>query len=640
MAATRPRLPIDPQWHHLYGAVSSPANAADALSLIAELSLEGVDAWRGQPDARDPIEPTIVRRWQLSTGAPRGARPGESEVQRLESALIERARRVGHDTDLSELELLARLRHHGAATRLLDATRNAFVALWFACRQQQDTAGILIGFGLRDSNDAIEVTTEMVKLSLREVLDVADGRLLWWQPRDVTPRIVTQHALIVLGTTDQILRASALRFAPVDSDPIVSPSGNEFGSLGGAACILITPQLKRTLNTMWSSVFGFTDEVMFPDFDGFAHAHRETTEYPIDFGVTRSPRPVGAATDGRLADVSSYEYSWDLPKHTTRSESLDQLDIAALTAGLADDIAVEQATVDAATGDAVIPALTRLIRSLERNADFARAVTVADQLLEVTGEGPSQAAALILSGGIQARSGDIERATEFVDRAIRVAEARADHAHLSLGLVQHAVLRIPADPQGALTTLDRAFRLARDHQLTAAKGYALAAVGCVYLDQKDDRAASLLNRAQLLYERAEDLPSLGRTHNNVGILNHLSGRFVNAIPVYERALDLAATSRDLVTMITVLNNNLRAVESHYLNREATLRQIIEELRDGMADPEIKRYADLTTLRRPFGERRPSTDTFVETDVYAPDPVILLPTPHSGVLRWLPDQVIA
>jgi hypothetical protein len=66
----------------------------------------------------------------------------------VEKALIERARAAGLGSGLGELELLARLRHHGAATRLLDCSRNAFVALWFACRWEPDQDGVLIGFEL------------------------------------------------------------------------------------------------------------------------------------------------------------------------------------------------------------------------------------------------------------------------------------------------------------------------------------------------------------------------------------------------------------------------------------------------------------------------------------------------------------
>ena len=46
---------------------------------------------------------------------------------------------LGHDQkngqQLSDLEILAELQHFGAATCLIDFSRSALVALWFACQQ-------------------------------------------------------------------------------------------------------------------------------------------------------------------------------------------------------------------------------------------------------------------------------------------------------------------------------------------------------------------------------------------------------------------------------------------------------------------------------------------------------------------------
>ncbi len=627
--------------HTLFGPVCAPTRADQMMRLLTIFAREGIDAWRGQPDAADPIEPTLIRRWRLSVGNDVAGRsvPGEPEVRKLEEALLERARRAGHRSDMSELELLAKLRHHGAATRLLDASRNAFISLWFASRQRLDRPGMLVGFRLRESSDAMEVTTEMLDWTVNDVLAAGDGRLLWWQPRDLSPRIVTQHALLVLGHTHQGMRASSLRFG---SEPIHVPEGGPVGDLDGAVCVLITPQLKRSLSGMWHPVFGFSDEILFPDFDGFAHAHRETAEYPSDFPVERRRVPPARGSDGRLGGVAAQEFSWDLPKFNTHSEGLHSFDVSALGADLGRRRLEAEAAVISADGNQPaerVAALAALVEAAELTADFAGAASAAEQLRDITtdlGDDGTSAAALIVRSAIHARAGEREAASSLAQEAQALAENAEDQYLLCIGILQEAILDVGGEaPDAALPLLDRAFRIARKEQFTDAKGVALSAVGCVYLQQGDaGQAVPIFNRAQLLHERTSDRAGLGQTHNNVGVLHYGGGRFVNAIPLLERALDLLIPGQDVIALLTVLNNNLRAVESHYLQGEHTIRGVIEGVRDLMTDPAIRRFADLTVLRQGPWPDDTASWTYEKENVFSPDSAVLLPQPHRHVLQRL------
>ena len=94
---------------------------------------DGQYLFRGVSNKDYEIEASAYRR------LPEGAIKNPARLLRINQDLIEKARLLGHDQKngqrLSDLELLAELQHFGAATCLIDFTRNALVALWMACQQ-------------------------------------------------------------------------------------------------------------------------------------------------------------------------------------------------------------------------------------------------------------------------------------------------------------------------------------------------------------------------------------------------------------------------------------------------------------------------------------------------------------------------
>ena len=94
--------------------------------------------------------------WSLESSAERRLRNGPTSQDRVPNnlfieyheRLLEKCKLRNYDKRegklLSELELLADLQHHQAATCLLDFTHNALVALWFAC-EGSDTDGKVLG---------------------------------------------------------------------------------------------------------------------------------------------------------------------------------------------------------------------------------------------------------------------------------------------------------------------------------------------------------------------------------------------------------------------------------------------------------------------------------------------------------------
>lgn len=95
-----------------------------AISGTALLGPKSGVVWRGHADLS----------WRLESKASREhLSPGE--VAAREQEMLREARRLGVDgaQRMGDWEILARLRHHGAITRLIDATTDPFIALWFLC---------------------------------------------------------------------------------------------------------------------------------------------------------------------------------------------------------------------------------------------------------------------------------------------------------------------------------------------------------------------------------------------------------------------------------------------------------------------------------------------------------------------------
>jgi len=260
--------------HEVYGSCLAPVYPSQLLIALGQLASLPIGAWRGQASIDWGVDPSLVRRYRQRHEDRPGSALNESSIRAAEKALIERTRAAGLGSGLGELELLARLQHHGAATRLLDCSRNAFVALWFACRWEPEKDGVLIGFELGEI--AVHLDTETLQHGIDDLLAMAAGRLLWWQPRSLSPRISAQQAVFVFGqVVDEPWGSIRLSQGEVGLGDI--------GAVPGAALIFVSANLKAALNGIWEPMLGFSEESLFPDFDGFALAHGVDKPFPAGF---------------------------------------------------------------------------------------------------------------------------------------------------------------------------------------------------------------------------------------------------------------------------------------------------------------------------------------------------------------------
>lgn len=262
--------------------------ARQVLAAINGITLLGPNdgvVWRGQADAT----------WRLESKAGRQGFTAD-DMKDQEQEMLRRARKIGADGAqyMGDWEILARLRHHGAATRLIDCTTDPFVALWFLC---DDDAPARNGELLREQNgvllavqrDKFTQINKPYEQNYDEAFERPSARLMYSTPL-IDPRIAAQRGMFVLHTQPQgksIWPESELgELKPPTSswkvnygnylhklcgtDDLSNKRGRMQATFPDIIGISIPSQVKSILLEMLERNFGFTREALFPDFAGLA----------------------------------------------------------------------------------------------------------------------------------------------------------------------------------------------------------------------------------------------------------------------------------------------------------------------------------------------------------------------------------
>lgn len=255
--------------HELFGRLWAPEGPDDLANVLgAATHASAAMGWRGQASLVWRFDSGLARRILTNRDQLRslGEVPLETQMRELESRLLSRARLAGHGQrdgrSLSDLELLAVLQHHGAATRLVDCTANAYVALWFACRDVGAQYGLLAAFDLSEAKSV--QTAAQLEEPIGDLVGQAEGALCAWRPSALSPRIAAQQGLFVFSEAVEETWGS------------VALVGRRWGNSGTVPRLRlfgISPGLKATMRELWREMFGYTEETLFPDLDGFARIH-------------------------------------------------------------------------------------------------------------------------------------------------------------------------------------------------------------------------------------------------------------------------------------------------------------------------------------------------------------------------------
>ncbi|HDM8130322.1 FRG domain-containing protein [Vibrio harveyi] len=239
----------------IFGKIAKPESFDELMNFICSNTYEEsyflTRMWRGQSDVSWPIHSGAYRRINPSSD-----RELVSYEKRLLNNATHRGYRFVDGRELTDLELLARLQHHGAATRLLDTSRNALIALWFCCASSPNKTGLLAGIhtdhlggyeGEVETKPYEDVMTKIMKFN----------HPFTWEPTSVTNRIAAQ--------------SSQFLFSKISTD--------KWGSIslpkkeGATLFIAISPTLKEQSLTVLQQVFDIHHLTLFPDIDGFSLSH-------------------------------------------------------------------------------------------------------------------------------------------------------------------------------------------------------------------------------------------------------------------------------------------------------------------------------------------------------------------------------
>ena len=242
-------------------------------------------AYRGQENAEwKEVESGASRR----LGNP--SLPKEDFISFHEEELLEPARMDGYGDGVSrplyDLELLAKLQHYGAATCLIDFTRNFHVAMWFACRpkekeqgQEQDGKIVILdtsneNFLLLEEKDLKEDLKKVLTFQTRDETTPLEKHLpqekqtdptpepLWWHwsPHGLEQRILKQDSLFIFGQPK------------IENMPLKE--------------IKILYQHKSEIRKELESL-GITERTLFKDLPGFADTHRYNSSLPREYGTPK-----------------------------------------------------------------------------------------------------------------------------------------------------------------------------------------------------------------------------------------------------------------------------------------------------------------------------------------------------------------
>ena len=233
---------------------------------------QGDYVYRGVSNKDYPIEASTYRRLKNEKREFRNEEDKSAEkLRQLNWEMIEDANRHRHgwenDRPPSDLDLLAKLQHSGAATCLIDFTKNPLVALWMACRKSGSGSvhGKVYAIEISSRSPFKPVSSDEARnMKIDEFFEGNEKtgyKLYQWQPHYQDNRMLAQQSVFLFGGGWGEIKPSE-------------------------GCVISEQHKKEILDSLKKSA-GISVDILFPDFEGFASQRAQNKAYnepeaPID----------------------------------------------------------------------------------------------------------------------------------------------------------------------------------------------------------------------------------------------------------------------------------------------------------------------------------------------------------------------